>query len=290
MPDDNLDTDLSKDEEDPDIDTLDDDKGGDDDGVLVIDADDDDKDDKDEGKGEKKVKDKEPDDTLSKELVTLKSEVEQLKEDKKSLNTALHQARQEKKKPEDTTGKLNEAQLKQILEENPNDPDTQFNVIKYLAQEYSKGASTEAVNAAEVSRKKAELDGFLLERYPTINQLGSDIRTEIDEVKVGLGINDHPYGDYFAVAARLFDELPDLLHGAYKKGNDAGLKGKKTEDARKDDIKSGKSPDSKKAGSPGQGLTSNQADSAKQMNLSPSQMKLYKKLVGKKANAISVEE
>ncbi|MFH1641047.1 MAG: hypothetical protein ABIA66_03680, partial [Candidatus Omnitrophota bacterium] len=176
-------------------------------------------------KKEKKEKDKSKDDDIIKEVDTLKSELEQLKEDKKNLNKALHSLRQEKKKDsvKADTGRLSEAQLKQIIEDNPEDTETQFRVLRYLAEEYSKGASKEAVNAAEISRTKTKLDDYLNEQYPEITEDGSDMRREVEEAKTGLALENHPFGDYLAVAARVLDAVPNLMKDAFEKGKAQGL-------------------------------------------------------------------
>lgn len=254
----------------------------DDDDVLSL-GDDDDDDDNDE----EKKKEKEAEAQRQKEFKELQAKVDKLEQDKKNLNTALHQERQARKKP-GAGQELSEAELKQILEDNPNDPEVQLNVVKYLAERAATGKATEAVSAAEVTKKKRELDTFLLERYPDISDPASETRVEVEEAKRNFGLQEHPYGDFFAVASKVLEDLPDLLEQAY---ND-GLKGKKKTDAEKKRVSNieGNKPASSKDSSakPGK-LTDGQKDTANQMGLSGNALKAYKKIVGKKASTVSVE-
>ena len=281
-----------------------DDKGDD---VKVDDKDDDKNDDLDDIKIDIKDKDKKDDkDKLDADAVkglqgqvkefekdkkSWEDKVDKLEEDKKNLNTALHQARQDKKTTKtDTVAPLTESQLKQILEDNPNDVDAQFNVLKYLSEQIARGVSSEAINATEVKRKKGELNTFLVERYPDLKTPDSNIRKEVDETKSMLGLGDHPYGDYFAVAARVLDELPDLLKKAYEDCK-SGKSKKDIEDARTDTIKKGKLSSSKTgADKDTESLTKEQDETFTQMGLTDSQKKIAKKLVAKKVKTVSVEE
>ncbi|MCK4240810.1 MAG: hypothetical protein KAX30_04245 [Candidatus Atribacteria bacterium] len=228
---------------------------------------------------------------FGKDKKSWEEKIDKLEEDKKNLNTALHQARQDKKTIKtDEAAPLTRSQLKQILEDNPSDVEAQFNVLEYLAEQKAKGVTSEAINATEVNRKKGELDNFLVERYPDIKKPDSDIRKEVDETKTVLGLNKHPYGDYFAIAARVLDELPDLLKKAYEDGK-SGKSKKDIEDARTDAIKKGKLPPSKKDSSKDtESLTKEQDETFTQMGLTDSQKKIAKKLVAKKIRTVSVEE
>jgi len=246
-------------------------------------GDDEEEDEKEKAKAKKKAD--EPDEK-DKRITDLEKEVEKAK---KAKSKAFYDLRQAKKEgPESKAGQLSKAQIRQILADNKDDPDTLMNVVEYIAEQTAHGISSETVNAAEINRKKGELDGLLVDRYPDINEPGSDIRTEVDEAKKILGLDNHPYGDYFAVASRVLEDLPELLKDAYNKGK--GETGETAEDKRKKDIKSKQLPASKKAKAPGGELTGTQEETAKQMNMTPSQRKIYAKLAGNKARSVSVEE
>ena len=246
-----------------------------------------DKEKKDKTKKDKGKKAEEKPDDKEKKIADLEKEVEKLKKDK---NKAFYEARQLKKEAETTPpSTLTDTQIKQILNDNKDDPDTLFNVVKYVAEQTARGISTETVNTAEMNRKKTELDNLLAERYPDINEPGSDIRIEVDQAKKALGLEKHPYGDYFAVASRVLEDLPQLLEHAYNEGK--GKTGKEdVEEKRKQDIKAKKLPASKKREAAGEGLTSTQLEAAKQMGLKGKALETYKKLVGKNPRVVSVEE
>ena len=281
----------SKDDDPPEVDTKDDDPDKDDPDDIVITPDKDDDPDKDKLDPDK-VKELQDQKTgYEKTVKELEEERDRLREEKKNLNTALHQARQTKKevKP-DAKSQLSEAQLKQILEDNPNDTDTQFNVLKYLAEQVAKGVSADSINAAEVGKTKERLNSFLKERYPDLDTPGTEIRKEIDEAKDQLGLHDHPYGDYFAVASCVLDELPQMLEAEHKRGLKDKAKAD-TEEKREEAIEHGKVLSSKKAGKSAAVLTKGQSETFDQMDLTPSQRKIAKQLVAKKApKTVSVEE
>lgn len=288
-----LDDDDPGDDNDIDTGTLDDsdnDDSEDDEGDFLIDLKDD------EGKkSSKKDKDKDKgDDGLSAEIKSLKDEIEQLKETKKSLNTALHQARQDKKKPDDKSGDtspLTKAQLRQILADNKDDEDTLLDIVEYMAQQAARGASKDAVNATEIKKTKVELDEYISEKFPSLSDPGTGMREEIDQTKGKLALGDHPFGDYLAIAARVLDDLPTLIEDAKKEGaaGKTNIEGK-----RKETIKDNLTPDAKKKkGDKDQhGLTGSQLEAAKQMGLKGGALKTYEMLVGKskKPRVISVEE
>ena len=267
----------------------DDEKDDDEDETLIIGPDDDKEDEDDEGDKKKKNSEDDKDDESLVRIRELEKTVQKLETDKTNLNTALHQARQTRKASDKRAGsELSEAELKQILVDNPNDPDVQFNVLKYLSEQTARGASSQAVTAAEVAKRREKFDTFLLERYPDIVVPSSQTRMEVEKTKGELGLVDHPYGDYFAVATRVLEDLPDLLEQAFKEGKE----GKSKIDAEKNRttiIKDSQLGPSKKRSSSEGSLTAGQDETAKQMGLKGTALKTYKKLVGKKANAVSVE-
>jgi len=224
----------------------------------------------------------------SSKLTDLQKQVEKLTTDKANLNKALHEARQEKKKEiPDKGDKLSESQLRRILADNKDDPDTLFNMVKYLAETAAEGKAGDAVRATEVARRQKEQKAFLSQNYPKLYEDGSEIRLDVEKTKESLGISENPYGDYFAVASRVLEDLPKLLQTAFKQGEESGL-GKKAEDKRQEKITGNKLPKTSVYGKVAEGLTDNQVESARQMGLSPSQVKYYKQIVGKKPSVVSV--
>lgn len=222
----------------------------------------------------------------------LQTQLTLLEEEKKSWKKVNYEARQKAKdiKPEKDEKPFTDANLRKILEENPDDSEIQFNVLKYMSEQAAKGISDKAVNAAEMNRKAETMTTRLHDRYPTIMEPDSEMRRDVDKIKGDLGLNDHPYGDYFAVGVRVFEDLPDLLDYAYKSGKEDKLKDG-AEEKRKQDIQSKKLPSSKTSTTKlSESLTAEQSETAKQMGLTKEQMPLYQKLVGKKPRIVSVED
>lgn len=222
----------------------------------------------------------------------LQNQLTSLEEEKKSWKVASYEARQKAKeaKPEKSEKPFTDANLRQILADNPDDSEIQFNVLKYMSEQAAKGISDKAVNAAEMNRKAETMNTRVQGRYPTILEPDSEMRRDVDKIKGDLGLEDHPYGDYFAVGVRVFEDLPDLLDYAYKSGKEDKLKDS-AEEKRKQDIQSKKLPSSKASTSKlSEGLTAGQEETAKQMGLTKEQIPLYQKLVGKKPRIVSVED
>ncbi len=235
-------------------------------------------------KGDKKVEEAD-------KLKAFETRLERLERDKKNLQIALHKERQgkktaEKAKPEDV---LTDEQLEKIIEENP-DPKTQLRVVRYMAEKIAKGMKDTAIADVNTTQRSKAMEKLLLDRYPALAEEGSDMRVEVDEAKEHLGIKDHPYGDFFAVGSKVLESLPQLLKNAYEKGKQDAIS-VKAEEKRGEKIKeSDLTPKGKKsATSSVDSLTKEQQETAKQMGMSPSQMKVYAKLVGKSAKTVAVE-
>jgi hypothetical protein len=246
------------------------------------------KDEKDEKTPADKGEEKEVEDP---KLKTMEQRLTRLEEDKKNLKIALHKERQEKKAakaaPDDPV--LTDEQLEKILEENP-DSATQLKVVRYMAEKIAKGERKTAIEDVNAGQRSREMNKLLLDRYPDLADEGSAMRVEIEETKENLGISDHPYGDFFAVGARVLENLPTILTNAYEKGKKEAL-GEKAELKRGEKINGGKlTPGGKKTAPSGvEGLTKEQNESATQMAMTPSQRKIYAQLVGKNTKTVSVE-
>jgi hypothetical protein len=221
---------------------------------------------------------------------TMETRLTRLEQDKKNLRIALHKERQGKKAETKEDVTLSDEQLKNILKENPDDPDIQLKVTRYMAEKIAKGMKDTALSEVDVSQKSKAINKLLLDRYPALADEGSEMRTEIDEVKESLGIKEHPFGDAFAVGVRVVENLPTLLTNAYNKGKEAAL-GTVAEKKRGEKIDESKlSPKGSGKSSVVTELTADQDGTAKQLNMTASQKKIYAKLVGKQPRTLSVEE
>ena len=238
---------------------------------------------------DKVKKDKETEEDVKK----LRSENEALKGKEKEWKRREYQTRKDKEAKGLETDKdakpLTDAQLTKLLEtaESEGDTHVKLNVLKYLAEQVSEGKVKKAVNAAEMGRKAGELKAKLEERFPDIADPTSDMRVDIDRTKEELGIVDHPYGDMFAVGFRLFEDMDELLEASYEAGKET-LKDT-VDKKRKKEIKDKSLPISRKSRKEIEGLKPSYVETANQMDLTPGQLKYYKKLAGKKPRTVSVE-
>ena len=210
----------------------------------------------------------------------------------KNLNVALHQARQEKKgKDTEEEAPLTDQQLLGLFKEHQNDPGTLFNIIKYVAQQSAKGVEKKAVDASQIAQKKSDIDNRLIKAYPDLAKDDSELRTGVNSVKTDLNIDDHPYGDLFALGVMTMNNLETLMKQARDEGKQEALKGK-VEDKRKETVKKnaltpgGEKPSKAKQSSTE--LSGKALDVAKQMGLNKSQSKLYARLISKKSNMVEV--
>jgi hypothetical protein len=225
------------------------------------------------------------------ELVKMRAEKEQLKKDLHNLRVARRQEREKaagKESKEDAV--LTDEQLTQILRDNP-DPETQLRVARYVANLEANKKAKATLADVKTSQHKATMDNLLTERFPFLFEDGSEFRADIDKLKDELGLSDHPHGDFYAVGTRILENLPTLLNNAFKDGQKAALSKKADENRGKSIKDSDLTPKGKQTGKTGdEGITKEQRESASQMNLTPSQRKIYASLVGKKPRTISVQE
>ena len=118
-----------------------------------------------------------------KEEPDYKAQVDQLRKDKNDLKKALHEARQEKKKPKEEETPLTDAELMQILQEHKDDPGIMLNTMKYMVKQQVNGVKKDAVNEVEINEKKKQYDAILYERYPEYSDEDSPIRKSAEKAK-----------------------------------------------------------------------------------------------------------
>lgn len=247
-----------------------------------------------EGDGGKKGgngKDGKKDDGVP-DVQQLMAEIEKLKADKANLNKALHEERQGKKKAksDDAEEELSDAQLKELMKEHHDDPSVLFNIVQYMARKIAKGEKKAAVNESEIIAKKRDLDNFIAQRHPDYGDPESELRRRAEDIKGKLDLGDHPYGDFLALASNAYIAMPDIVKQAYEKGKADAVKDALNANQKKDVKDSQLTP---KGGTKAQSaaIPKDIASVAKQMNMSPSQAKIYARLVGSnsKGGSITVE-
>lgn len=229
-----------------------------------------------------KKEDKGP--SIEDRMKAMESTVGRLERDKKNLQKALHEERQSKKGSKGEEIELTDDQVLAIIEEHKGDAKVMLNAMKYYAAQEAKKAGKRAVDETELKGKKAEIDRLMKQRYPDIENEDSDIRKGINETKDALGINEHPFGDYFAAGVNVLNHLPQIVKHWYEQGKKAALD-TKTEKARDKQIKDGDlTPSTKgKAGDlDGTGLSASQLEAAKRVfgpKPTKQQLTLYKNQV-----------
>lgn len=222
----------------------------------------------------------------------IEGKIARLEQDKKNLQKALHTERQKKKEPaKEDSVTLSDDQLLGIIKENPENPEVLLRVVRYVSERAAKGEKAAAISEIDVSQKSKAVNNMVLERYPSLAEESSEMRTEIDAVKESLGLKDSPFGDAFAVGVKVVEQLPTLLRNAFEKGKAEALKDA-AEKKRGDKIEDTKlTPKGKgKAADDADELTQDQSSTASQLGMTPSQKKIYAKLVGKQPKVLSVEE
>jgi hypothetical protein len=235
---------------------------------------------KEEPEPEKKEEVKPPEPTAKEK--ELEERTSRLETDKKNLQKALHEARQERKKSKEpeTQVTLTDAELQKIVEEHKDDPKVVFNALTYKMQQLLKTGKVEAVNEVEIKGKQRELDGILRQRVKDFDDESSESRATINQAKSRFNLDDHPFGDFLGTAAAVYIEMPNILKNAREEGKKEALN-EKAEDARKKGIKESQAtPAGQKFGSPKSGggeLTVSQMDTAKRLGFTtPEKLKLYK--------------
>lgn len=205
--------------------------------------------------------------------------ITQLETEKRNLNVALHQARQERKTKQETPqDTLSPDQIKQLLKEHGDDPEVMYNLVQYIAGQ----SSREQTNVNELSQLKKQSDSYVYQRWPSMADESSELFQKAKETAKGLRIADHPMGDYLALTSLVCEELPNIQKQSYEEGRADALKGK-AEKTRKRTVKtnvltpSGSGKEKETGGE----LPSEFLATAKQMGMSPSQRKVYATLVRK---------
>ena len=217
--------------------------------------------------------------TQSTEMDTLKSDFEKLTKDRNTLAYQLRTNKKEEKPTEEET--FSDTQLMGLLEEHKDDPAATLQIIKLVASQAVKGNKKETLDAVEISQTKKELDLFISTTYPDFLDETGPIRERVNKMKSKLGIEDHPYGDWFGMASFVLTNIEQIEKQAFEKGQKTAL-GKSADDNRKKDIKTkGLAPAKKKAGE-STVLSSRVSKVIKQMDMTPGQAKVYQKLMSKK--------
>lgn len=209
----------------------------------------------------------------------LKGEVESMKRQIHDLNRALHEARSKKTEEGE---QLTDEQLKVLLKEHKDDPETLYNLINYIGSQAAKKTSQETVDAQRVSALKTKSEELIYSKFPVLKDQGSPYYQQAEKVKSDFNLKDHPAGAYLSAAVIVMNEIDQVKKAEYERGKKDGLKGL-SEEKRKQVVKDTTlTPTSLPSGKGSEGLSGSMKDTAKQMDLTPGQQKIYARLIAKR--------
>lgn len=232
---------------------------------------------------------------VTKEYESLKTNYESLSKHKGDLDKALHGLRQEiktlktgKTEADGEDAEFTDSQLLGLMETHKDDPATMLQIMRHEAKQAAKNQGKAVVDDLQTGNLKKQTDDFLLQQYPNFYSDDSEIRPVINSAKEKFGLDDHPLGDFFAAGSVALQSLPQIMQAQYERGKKEALGGK-AEETRKENIGKKTPADSGKRSSKSTSLKGQALETAQQMGLSPSQQKLYAKMLGNKNKSVSVE-
>ena len=208
-----------------------------------------------------------------KQITELQAKNEELQ---KQLNRKFYNLRKESKKAESTEGdkpQFTDAQLLKILEEHRDDPAVTLQVMKHMTEQAAKTTKKEAVEDSTLLQQKTQADTWLKANIPQLYEDGSELREKTDEIRSTLRLNDHPLGDFLAVAAAQVSAIPNMIKQAREDERKKAL-AEAAETSRKAAVKGG-GPASAKADHKGGTDETSFRASGKSMGLTGSQLDIY---------------
>jgi len=227
-------------------------------------------------KQEKKVEKQQPN------VSDLQGQIQSMQNHIKNLNIALSTERKKNKEETKTEDALTDEQLRQLFHEHKDDPDTIYNLMRYMVGEGSKKATKDAVSIEKINILKSKQDSYIAERFPDMLDESKPLKRLVEDHKKSWNLETHPLGDFLAIAGVVVDQIPVIQKQAYEAGKNDALKDK-VETDRKKSVKEDKLLDGKKStkkGSPVE-LNENQMDVIKRLGLSKSGAATYAKILGK---------
>ena len=210
-----------------------------------------------------------------KQITELQAKNEELQ---KQLNRKFYNLRKEsrEKKTEGAEGdkpQFTDAQLLKILEEHRDDPAVTLQVMKHMTEQAAKTTKKEAVEDSTLLQQKTQADTWLKANIPQLYEEGSELREKTDEIRSTLRLNDHPLGDFLAVAAAQVSAIPNMIKQAREDERKKAL-AEAAETSRKAAVKGG-GPASAKADHKGGTDETSFRASGKSMGLTGSQLDIY---------------
>lgn len=210
----------------------------------------------------------------------------------KRANSAAYVARKASEKKdtpsEDGSDDLTQAQVVGLMKEHGDDPQVMFNIMTHIAEQKAKGVATEAVDAGNTAKTKAQLDTYMDTEFPDYNVEGTETHKALSDVKGRLGLDKHPYGDFLAMATLSHSQTENIRKNSYDQGVKDALN-KKVEKNRGKAIKANQPTPRGKKGTPSKAaLSKAHKEVAAQLGLSDKQAKIYGRLLGNESNTVEV--
>jgi hypothetical protein len=138
----------------------------------------------------------------------------------KQLNRKFYNLRKESKEKKAEGAETGEkpqftdAQLLKILEEHRDDPSVTLQVMKHMTEQAARVTKKEAVEDTAILQQKIQAESWLKQNIPQLYEDGSELREKTDEIRSTLRLNDHPLGDFLAVAAAQVSAIPNMIKQA----------------------------------------------------------------------------
>lgn len=214
----------------------------------------------------------------------LEAQLKRISADKKDLQKALHEARQERKKPKEPEPDLSYDELVKIVEENKGDAKVLLNASAYYAKQQMRKAKGEAVDEIEVKNKKAELDQILHNRVKDFSDESSETRRAITSMREGMHLGDHPFGDFLSTAALMYMNIDkvreELIEQGKKMALEASAEASRVKKIKETQPVSGGPKKAAGDGSDGSSLSETQMETAKRLGFTtPAKLKLYRNIL-----------
>lgn len=211
-----------------------------------------------------------------KQITELQAKNEELQ---KQLNRKFYNLRKEsrEKKAESTEGdkpQFTDAQLLKILEEHRDDPAVTLQVMKHMTEQAAKATKKEAVEDSTLNQQKTQAETWLKQNIPQLYEEGSELREKTDEIRSTLRLNDHPLGDFLAVAAAQVSAIPNMIKQAREDERKKAL-AEAAEASRKAAVKGGGPANARADHKGGSGDETGFRASGKAMGLTGGALDLY---------------
>lgn len=213
-------------------------------------------------------------------IARLKAEKEKAEKDRDRAFYNLRNAKKTEKK-ESKEPEFSDAQLLDLIETHREDPAVMLQIMKQVSKQQSGEMAETKIKSQEIKQKKAQIDQFIVQNYAPFVNDDTPEHQELQRAKAFMHIEDHPLGDYLAIAALELAGLPKTIEQVKKQAVEEALK-KNGEESRKKAIKEtatgGSKPKNKVVATVDED-TNQYLATAKQMGLNKEQTKRYLQMV-----------